>query len=191
VNYRNTNEILDCAYRLAEDIIRPAEAEEDGIPLVKPETAGRHGKLPKLIRAKSLTDEADQIARELQLHHDTGASWKEMAVLYPAHYMGDEIAVAFQRAKIPHERLMKGSASRKYKPGEDSVKVMTMHASKGLEFPIIGIVGLGSLPYCAEQEAADARLLYVAMTRATETLVLTASRNSLFVEKWTAWEEAA
>ena len=191
VNYRNTNEILDCAYRLAQDIITPADAEEDGIPLVKPETAGRHGNRPKLIRARSLVDEADQIARELQMHHDKGASWKDMAVLYPAHYMGDEIVAAFQRAKIPHEQLKKASASRKYKPGEDSVKVMTMHASKGLEFPIVGIVGLGSLPYREEQEAEDARLLYVAMTRATETLVLTASRNSLFVEKWAEWEEAA
>lgn len=191
VNYRNTNEILDCAYRIAEHIIRPEDAEEDGIPLVKPETGGRHGSLPKLIGAKSLKDEADQIAQELQLHHDNGANWKDMVVLYPAHYMGDEIVAAFQRANIPHERLLKASASRKYNPAEDSVKVMTMHASKGLEFPIVAIIGLGAMPYRAEQEADDARLLYVAMTRATETLLATASRKSLFVEKWEAWMEAA
>ena len=48
-----------------------------------------------------------------------------------------------------------------------------------------------SLPYREEQEAEDARLLYVAMTRATEALFLTASRKSLFVQKWLAWESAA
>ena len=66
-----------------------------------------------------------------------------------------------------------------------------MHASKGLEFPIVAISGLGHMPYRAEQEADDARLLYVAMTRATDRLVLTASKRSVFVEKWREWEEAA
>lgn len=113
-----------------------------------------------------------------------------MAVLYPANFIGDEIVKAFAAANIPHERLEKG-ASRKYKAHEDSVKVMTMHASKGLEFPIVAICGLGHMPYRADQEVDDARLLYVAMTRATERLVLTASKESSFVQKWMAWEEAA
>jgi len=191
VNYRNTNEILDCAYRLAADILRPEEASDDGVPLVRPEMAGRHGDVPILIRADSLGGEADAIARQFNDVHDAGTPWKDMAILYPAHYFGDEIAAAFQHAQIPFERLEKGSASRKYNAIEDSVKVMTMHASKGLEFPVVAIAGLGHMPYRAEQEAQDARLLYVAMTRATERLLLTASRRSLFVEKWGRWEEAA
>lgn len=191
VNYRNTNQVLDCAYRLAAEVMRPEEAEEDGIPLVKPEMAGRQGDVPQLILAKSLADEADEIARALHKHNEAGTAWKDMAVLYPAHYMGDAVVAAFQRAQIPHERLAKGGASRRYKPGEDSVKLMTMHASKGLEFPIVAIIGLGSLPYRADQEADDARLLYVAMTRATETLVVTASKRSAFVERWQASVKAA
>ena len=190
VNYRNTNEILDCAFKVAEDVIRPQDAEEDGIPLVKPEMAGRHGAAPKLIRARSLADEAKQIAAQLKSFNSEGRSWKDMAVLYCAHFIGDEIATALQQANIPFERLEKGS-SRKYNAGADSVKLMTMHASKGLEFPIVAIAGLGHMPYRSEQEADDARLLYVAMTRATERLVLTASKRSVFVEKWREWEEAA
>ena len=166
VNYRNTNEILDCAFRVAEDVIRPEEAEEDGIPLVKPEMAGRRGTVPKLIRARSLSDEAKQIAAQVKSFNSDGQAWRDMAVLYCAHFIGDEVVKALQQASIPFERLEKGS-SRKYKAGEDSVKVMTMHASKGLEFPIVAIAGLGHMPYRAEQEADDARLLYVAMTRAT------------------------
>lgn len=190
VNYRNTNEILDCAFRFAADILQPADSGEDGVPLVKPEMAGRHGAPPKLIRADSVRGEAETIARQLREAHDAGMPWNDMAVLYPAHFFGEEVAAAFQRAQIPFERLEKGSASRKYNAREDSVKVMTMHASKGLEFPVVAIAGLGHMPYRPEQEADDARLLYVAMTRATERLVLTASRRSLFVQKWERDEAA-
>src|SRR5690606_3259052 len=65
VNYRNTNEILDCAFRVAEDVIRPEDAGDDGIPVIKPEMAGRHGPRPKLIRARSIPDEAREIAEHL------------------------------------------------------------------------------------------------------------------------------
>src|SRR5690606_1614843 len=159
----------------AEDVIKPEDAEDDGIPLVMPEMAGRHGAVPKLIRARSLSEEAKQIAGQLKSFHFEGRAWRDMAVLYCAHFIGDEIVKGLQQGNIPFERLEKGS-SRKYKAGEDSVKLMTMHASKGLEFPIVAIAGLGHMPYRPDQEADDARLLYVAMTRATESLVLTAVR---------------
>jgi superfamily I DNA/RNA helicase len=191
VNYRNTNEILDCAFRFAADVLQPEDSGEDGVPLVKPEMAGRHGSAPRLIRADSLRGEADVIAKQLQEVHDAGTPWKDMAVLYHAHFIGDEIVTAFQQAQIPFERLEKGGASRKYNAGQDSVKVMTMHASKGLEFPVVAIAGLGHMAHRSEQESDDARLLYVAMTRATEKLFLTASKRSVFVEKWGRWEAAA
>lgn len=190
VNYRNTNEILDCAFRVAEGVIRPEDAGDDGIPVVKPEMAGRHGPRPKLIRAHSIADEARQIAAQLKSFKSQGRSWRDMAVLYHANFIGDEIVAGLQQASIPFERLEKGS-SRKYKVNDDSVKLMTMYQSKGLEFPVVAIAGLGHLAYRPEQEEEDARLLYVAMTRATEALVLTASKNSVFVKKWAEWEEAA
>lgn len=191
VNYRNTNEILNCAFRFAEDLLRPEDASDDGIPLVKPEMAGRHGNAPRFLRAESLRGEAEAIAHQLKQARERGTPWKDMAVLYPAHFIGDEVVAVFQRAGVPFERLAKASATRKYNANQDSVKVMTMHASKGLEFPVVAIAGLGFMPYKPEQEVDDARLLYVAMTRATENLVLTASKKSKFVEKWVEWEDAA
>ena len=63
----------------------------------------------------------------------------------------------------------------------DAVRLMTLHASKGLEFPAVILCGVskGTLPLETEKEAADIeeerRLFYVGMTRAREELVLTAS----------------
>lgn len=61
---------------------------------------------------------------------------------------------------------------------ENAVQLMTMHGSKGLEFPIVIIPDLneGVIPYkkavTEEQLEEERRMLYVAMTRAKEKLFL-------------------
>lgn len=61
-------------------------------------------------------------------------------------------------------------------PTGDAVTVATFHAAKGLEWPIVHLAGLedGFVPLrharSAEQRAEEARLLYVAMTRAVRHL---------------------
>ena len=61
-------------------------------------------------------------------------------------------------------------------PGGDAVTVATFHAAKGLEWPVVHLAGLedGFVPLrharSAEQRAEEARLLYVAMTRAVRHL---------------------
>ena len=70
----------------------------------------------------------------------------------------------------------------------DRVNLMTLHAAKGLEFPVVFIVGLeeGIFPHVShEGEDCDAeleeerRLCYVGMTRAEDKLYLTASRSRM------------
>ncbi len=62
---------------------------------------------------------------------------------------------------------------------QDSVKLMTLHSAKGLEFPYVFISGMvkGLLPMERQEEVADIeeerRLMYVGMTRAKEKLYLT------------------
>lgn len=61
-----------------------------------------------------------------------------------------------------------------------AVRLMTLHASKGLEFPAVFVAGVkkGTLPLESQEHPADMgeerRLLYVGMTRAREELILTA-----------------
>ncbi len=60
---------------------------------------------------------------------------------------------------------------------------MTMHASKGLELPMVFIPRIGYLPNYYNDVVDEAWLLYVAMTRALEVLVLTCDRTSAFMER--------
>lgn len=72
----------------------------------------------------------------------------------------------------------------------DCISLMTLHNAKGLEFPVVFIVGLeeGILPYCKamnheEEIAEERRLFYVGMTRAKDVLWLTgASRRKLYAK---------
>ena len=67
--------------------------------------------------------------------------------------------------------------------GVEKVSLMTMHAAKGLEFPVVLIAGCedGFTPYKRDGGDTDfeeeRRLFYVAMTRAMESLYLTWSRK--------------
>ena len=74
---------------------------------------------------------------------------------------------------------------------KDAVTLMTLHAAKGLEFPIVFIVGMeeGLFPHSrslleANQLEEERRLAYVGMTRAKKLLYLTyATRRLYFGEK--------
>jgi superfamily I DNA/RNA helicase len=74
------------------------------------------------------------------------------------------------------------NSEKAYDPSQPTVKLMTPHSSKGLQFRVCVIGGVGYWPYPTphQSEVEQARLLYVAMTRATHELVLTSSRGSRF-----------
>ena len=70
---------------------------------------------------------------------------------------------------------------------QDSVTLMTLHAAKGLEFPVVFMVGMeeGIFPHSRVYEAGpseleeERRLCYVGMTRAREELHLTYAASRL------------
>lgn len=183
LNYRNTAEVLSFAYRFAKDVVRPEDAEDDGIPLIAPETAGRHGEPPALVQLRSLQEEAAYIAEQFRNLHRAGRPWRDMAVVYRARFVGETVCTVLRECDVPCEWLQASKDTRRFDPGSDRVKVMTMHSSKGLEFPVVAIPGIGYMPYEKYDALEEARLLYVAMTRAVDRLIVTAHRSSLFAER--------
>jgi len=71
-----------------------------------------------------------------------------------------------------------------YDPSLDRVTLMTLHAAKGLEFPVVFMTGMeeGLFPHSRTVDVGDEveeerRLCYVGMTRAMEKLYLTRARQ--------------
>lgn len=70
--------------------------------------------------------------------------------------------------KLPVESRL---GSGDFDPTSNKIKVMTMKVSKGLEFPVVALPGVGYMPAAGEDEKEAARMFYVAATRAMQRLV--------------------
>ncbi len=79
-------------------------------------------------------------------------------------------------------------SSNKANPDQyNSVTLMTVHASKGLEFPVVFVVGMeeGLFPHAnsimeKEEIEEERRLCYVAITRAMQNVYLTKAYNRMY-----------
>jgi hypothetical protein len=169
INYRNTKQILQTANLIAADLLTADDRDDDGIPLLKPISCGREGDAPLIIRLPTLRDEAFAIADHLANAHKEGFAWGDMAVLCADTKTRDLCAQALAQRKLPVEnRIGPGD----FDPTSNKIKVMTMKVSKGLEFPVVALPGVGNMPAPGEDEKEAARVFYVAATRATQQLVM-------------------
>ena len=95
---------------------------------------------------------------------------KNMAVFYP------DIPAFLDGLLLGAEGDLHRADGKAYSSG--AVRVMTLHASKGLEFPVVFLAGLklGNMPLESKLRPADPaeerRLLFVGMTRARDELIL-------------------
>jgi DNA helicase-2/ATP-dependent DNA helicase PcrA len=157
-----------------------------------------------LLNAASEEAEARAIAREIQklvgglthyaledaaLRHgerQDRASFRDVAVLYRLHALGPELERRLTEAGIPCQQAREGVGPEwdGLDLAAERVKLLTLHAAKGLEFPYVFIAGCesGLIPwepagdYAADPEE-ERRLFYVGLTRASRQVFLSRSRE--------------
>jgi hypothetical protein len=177
INYRNTKQILHTASLMATDLLTAQDRDDDGIPQLKPISCGRDGEAPLIIRLPNFHAEAAKMADLLNAAHQEGYAWGDMAVICRHYDEMDECALALNRRQLPHQMRQRPGD---FSPLADTIKVLTMHASKGLEFAVVALMGVGQMPTPGEDEQDEARLFYVAATRATQRLLITTSGDGEF-----------
>ena len=170
-NYRSTREIDRAAFAVLK--------AEEGQDLAASDSL-HAGPLPVLVTGLEPAHQATWVARFIRqmarhLHLKTSAA----AVLVPGAAAGEALAT---------ELVAQGLQARFF-PGReldlkaDVVRLLTLHAAKGLEFPIVVVAGLetGAWPVPEDFDEPDLfeerarherRLLYVGLTRAMRGLLL-------------------
>ena len=176
---------MRCAtIRRATDVALQARAgDEDGVPLIAPESAGRRGAVPELLRTDSAHAELAMLVSQIRDEQSHGRRLDDIGVLYRHNRQGEQLRDALTHADIACRLADNSGGKNALFLVKDTVKLVSMHSSKGLEFPLVIISGLGDLPRPGDDETAEARLLYVAMTRATERLLLLHHADSVFSKR--------
>lgn len=131
------------------------------------EARGRIENLRELARsAAAMLDEVDEL--------DPGEA---LAEVDPLRRLLDQASLAGQADELPNE-------------GNGAVTLLTAHLAKGLEFPVVFVIGMveKGFPHArAELEddiEEERRLAYVAYTRARERLFITAPRRRRGPDGW-------
>ena len=190
LNYRNTAEVLGLALRFARGLLpergRDREAgrddEDDRVTGVAPSSSGRRGPRPVLIRARSEHEEAELLAARIADAVVAGTPLGEIAVLCRTRAQMAPIAEALARRGLPLQSM--GSAGfQHFDWSQAGIRLVTLHSAKGLEFAHVHVAGLQRLPWRDETLEDAVRLVYVAMTRATQSLVLSCCGPSPVVER--------
>ena len=199
INYRSTKVILEAANRFLQfgGRIEGNSNIEDG--------AGNK------ILIKNHYDpftEAEYLAERLQELHEHGLAYEDIAIFYRVQKQAEILEKVFERTGIPYVFQQKHTDDEELVPEKlhmirdkslieevaaqkdtgDSqaestgVHLMTLHASKGLEFDYVFIIGMnqGLLPLrckSMEQEEEERRLFFVGLTRARRNLELSYYTN--------------
>ncbi len=181
VNYRNTGEVLEEALLALGDAARRGSLSEQGDDLdifVMPEQASRRGPLPLRLACGSMRAEADGITKHVARLRDSGVPPEHIAVLTGWRELRNELL-----RRIPDAVEIRGAQRDKIADATGVVPVATLQMLKGLEFRHVVIGGANDIwvedDEPAEQDRQRRRLLYVAMTRASETLTVTYSGEGI------------
>lgn len=188
-NFRNTRQVAAAAARLIEQNTLLKKERE----FIEPVWSHRIGARPRVVCC-DLEDREMRFVCEEMLDLIGGGHFRlsDFAVLCPTNGLCRQYCDELSRRGIPNVF----HRDQAFDILKESVKVMTIHSSKGIEFPVVFVVGVrrGLIPRHIDRSGLDEEealldyerfrtLLYVAMTRAAENLFLvtTAGKESPFL----------
>lgn len=168
INYRSSRTIIDAAkYFLGSGNIEGVKGY--GSPII-------------IKKHFDSFNEAFHIARRIKELHDEGISYNDIGILYRRQLQGEVLSDVLNNNQIPHRIIFKKSLifeetendNENSNNNDECVNLLTLHASKGLEFSHVFITGanMGNIPLTTKrgEEEEEARLFFVGMTRAKNYL---------------------
>ena len=218
-NYRSTQTILDASFQLITSSDKTSSKQQifsvlnesissDKEKIIIMETVSDNAEavaVGKMIEA--LVGGTSFLSIESQkINMDKEYSFADFAVLFRTKKQALVFEKFFEKANLPFQSLSKEKNKALNKDKElkelwnheqdffkfeaEKVSLMSIHASKGLEFPVVFVVGCEEtfIPFSKNGETIEdieeeKRLFYVAMTRAKDILCLTYAKKRMIFGK--------
>lgn len=190
-NHRNTRQVVEAAAQLIQHNVLRRESGE----YITPEGTQRQGPPPLLIRATSTYNQIEIVRSViLDLVENQTFRLSDFALLCPTESLCEMSERELNNVGL---RTMLYKNPR-FDVLEEYVKIMTIQSAKGLEFPVVFLLGLTNdmlpsrqgMQHMEQEEAKlfleqQRSLCYVGMTRAAEILYLvtTQGAESIFVRE--------
>ncbi len=183
VNHRNTRQIAEAASQLVMQNTLMRSSNE----YVDPEWTRRPGPLPTFLYSEVSHQQVDLVYQQILDLLDT-QQWRlsDIAILCPDNKSCQrckDILVGYSLPAVLH-------TDSDFDILEEQIKILTIHSAKGLEFPVVFLMGLneGELPRVSSAAGLDEEevqleierqrmLCYVGMTRAADMLYLVGVRG--------------
>lgn len=174
---------LDRAYRSTRQILEVTSALSDQ-SMVHGLATAFDGPPVDLIYSHDKAGQGDAVANDIaMLAKHEHVEYQNIGVLVTRKFLVGTVAKALERRGIPVE-VMWANMAGGLDLREPTVKVMTVHSAKGIDFDIVFLVGLESLPDgLSNEDVQQGRTGYVGMTRAKDRLVITYSHDNAYLER--------
>jgi superfamily I DNA/RNA helicase len=194
-NYRNTREILKLAQHFTVKSLRNFEDSISIVP-VNPSQAMRRGPRPILYSCKDHTDECAKTIHLIKKLLAGNVKFQNKALRVRPHEIGilyhgipkkeRDLFSGFieDLSKVAPVTWLNRNSDTRTQVFEQSIKVQTVYSAKGLQYRVVIVLWADQFkPRKDEDRDHEERLLYVALTRASDVLVVLYSDTNEFVEK--------
>lgn len=177
-NYRSTPEILQACNSL---ISKNRNRIEKNLVPVLPS-----GKPVRYHHAKTQEKEAEFIAAEIEKLHETGVNYRDMTILYRAHYVSRQIEEILIKEEIPY-RIYSGVSFFDRMEIKDAIAYLRMIARQDdLSFRRIvnqpkRNIGRRRMAYLEQLAAQSGRTLYTCLNEHLEDPLFTGTKAKQFI----------
>ena len=197
-NYRNTREILRLAAHFTAKNVKNNEDSISIIP-VDPSQAIRGGPKPLLIKCHDHADECKRIVNIANVLLNGNVPFNDIRITLQPHELGILYSRRMIRDYEAFKQFLKDLSTlapvtwlnedyhSRTKVFEKSIKVQTVASSKGLQYRVVFVMWADLFePHTRADFDLQQRYLYVALTRASDVLIITYSRSNDFIERMVA-----
>ncbi|RPJ75696.1 MAG: hypothetical protein EHM20_08520 [Alphaproteobacteria bacterium] len=185
--YRNSARVWSFAAAFMGDINRYYQEDKE----TKIEFAPKRGFDPQLIKCESIEEQIDKAVDIVSRLSEQGYSPRNAMILYRwATHKGypliQNLVAKLNQKGICNQWITEDNEKKAtFEWGEESVKISTVHSAKGMDAPVVIILGAEAFRQNDDNFDDEEKLLYVALTRAREFLVVLHTGNSGMVPKLT------